>query len=264
MGIDGDMPDVAVYAQHRHGEKRNWEDVEKLPDSPDAPVAYVARGSHATYFEAGYHQTEAWYDIADGKRKAPKLALEIVEYATHPWMRWPGRWGDTTPRDRGDDLDQSAPDRARHEEALARSRQAARQRQAVGPAHGAARPRREADPRPRRPAADRVRLQQRVRSRRARSSSPSTPRNEKGVPPITHTFEEVAQTPAGTIRTDIPLHPRAQLRPVRVAPSPATLPSRRRRSSPRSRLSDVEKDQPFGQEVAQAVGKLFAKIRGDR
>ena len=77
--------------------------------SPDVPVAYVARGSHAAYFEAGYHQTEAWYDIADGKRPAPKLVLDIVQDATHPWMRWPGRWGDTTPRDRGADLDQSAP-----------------------------------------------------------------------------------------------------------------------------------------------------------
>ncbi|HVF78895.1 MAG TPA: hypothetical protein VNA28_11405 [Solirubrobacteraceae bacterium] len=28
--------------------------------------------------------------------------------------------------------------------------------------------------------------------------------------------------------------------------------------------SDAGKDQPFGQEVVQAVGKLFAKIGGDR
>ena len=57
MGIDGDAPDVAVYAQHRHGEKRSWEDVEKLAGS-DRPVVYVARGSHAAYFdynETGYH-----------------------------------------------------------------------------------------------------------------------------------------------------------------------------------------------------------------
>ncbi|MGH2900161.1 MAG: Vps62-related protein, partial [Solirubrobacteraceae bacterium] len=108
MGIDGDVPDVAVYAQHRHGEKRPWAQVERLRGT-DTPVVYVARGSHAAYFEAGYHQTEAWYDIADGKRPAPKLTVEIVSDATHPWMRWPGRWGDTTPRDRKLDLDQSSP-----------------------------------------------------------------------------------------------------------------------------------------------------------
>jgi hypothetical protein len=91
-----DRPDVAVYAQHRYGEKRSWGAVKKVGERP---IVYVGRGSHASYFEKGFHQTEAWYDLADGKRKAPELAVEIVHDKTHEWMRWRGTWGDTKPSD---------------------------------------------------------------------------------------------------------------------------------------------------------------------
>jgi hypothetical protein len=91
-------PDIGVYAQHRHGEMRPWEEIEKLGERP---VVYVARGSHASYYEAGFHQTEAWYDLADGKRRMPKRpALEILATEEPAWTRWPGRWGDTLPRDK--------------------------------------------------------------------------------------------------------------------------------------------------------------------
>ncbi|HEX2105428.1 MAG TPA: hypothetical protein VHF51_17375 [Solirubrobacteraceae bacterium] len=94
--LDG-RPDLAVYAQHSYAERRPWTDVERAPDRTDSPVVYVARGSHASYFERGFHETEAWYDLADGKRATPWLALEIVEHDAPPWVRWPGRWGDTRP-----------------------------------------------------------------------------------------------------------------------------------------------------------------------
>ncbi|MBW3653376.1 MAG: hypothetical protein KY433_07245 [Actinobacteria bacterium] len=259
--IDGDVPDVAVYAQHRHGEKRDWQDVEKLPDSPDAPIAYVARGSHAAYFEAGYHQTEAWYDIADGKRPAPKLVLEIVEDATHPWMRWPGRWGDTTPRDRGD-LDQAAPTGPgtkkhwRDPNKLLDSARPSTLREAP----------RAPDVTLTRGSGDKLQI---AYDFSGRALAPLAlvvtvnSRNEKGVPPTTHTFEEVADEPRGAIRTEILLHPARHydIYTSTVAGDPPQ-PSA-------SRFSEIgavhaEKDQPFGQEVAQAVGRLFAKIRGDR
>ncbi len=90
------VPDVAIYAQHRYGEKRSWDEVETLGERP---VVYVARGSHASYFEAGFHQTEAWYDLADGKRRMKhRPTLEILQIDTPTWTRWPGRWGDTLPR----------------------------------------------------------------------------------------------------------------------------------------------------------------------
>jgi hypothetical protein len=98
MADDADEPDVAVYAQHRYGEMRLWEDIEKLGERP---IVYVARGSHASYYEAGFHQTEAWYDLADGKRRMPRRPkLEILGTQEPAWTRWPGRWGDTLPRDK--------------------------------------------------------------------------------------------------------------------------------------------------------------------
>jgi hypothetical protein len=91
-------PDIAVYAQHSYGEKRGWDEIEKLDADPNRPIVYVARGSHASYFEAGFHQTEAWYDLADGKRRMkdkPKLVILATDEPA--WTRWPGRWGDTLP-----------------------------------------------------------------------------------------------------------------------------------------------------------------------
>jgi hypothetical protein len=98
LRMQDDEPDVAVYAQHTFSARRPWPEVERLADKPDTPVVYVARGSHASYFEAGFHQTEAWYDLADGRRKTPVLALEIVPDPAPAWMLWRGRWGDTRPR----------------------------------------------------------------------------------------------------------------------------------------------------------------------
>ncbi len=262
MGIDGDVPDIAVYAQHRHGEKRNWEDVEKLADSPDVPLAYIARGSHAAYFERGYHQTEAWYDIADGKRPAPRLTLEIVEDATHPWMRWPGRWGDTAPRDRKEALDQSAPSgpgTKKHwrdpNRLLDNAKKSVLRDSPRAP-----------DAKLRRGKGHRLEVEYDFSARaippRALVVTVNS-RNEKGVPPTTHTFDEVASKPTSTIRSEIVLHPERHydVYTSTVAGDPPQ-PSA-------SRFTEIEavheeKDQPFGQEVAQAVGKLFARIRGDR
>ena len=107
MGEGGDAPDLAVYAQHRWAEVAPWDEVEKPEGRPDTPVVYVGRGSHASYFHAGYHETEAWYDLADGKRSTPELALEAVGDREPSWVAWPGMWGDTRPRIPG--LEQGSP-----------------------------------------------------------------------------------------------------------------------------------------------------------
>jgi hypothetical protein len=95
MGEGGEVPDVAVYAQHRWAEVAPWGDVEKVEGEPSTPIVYVGRGSHASYFHAGFHETEAWYDLADGKRTTPKLELEIVGDEQPSWATWPGVWGGT-------------------------------------------------------------------------------------------------------------------------------------------------------------------------
>jgi hypothetical protein len=93
---DQESPDLAVYAQHDHSESRDWRQVDVLPGT-ERPLVYPARGSHASYFEAGTHWTGYWFDHADGKRRSPELALQIVRDADDSWlwMRWPGYWGDT-------------------------------------------------------------------------------------------------------------------------------------------------------------------------
>jgi hypothetical protein len=93
LGPDG--PDLAVYAQHDYAESRPWADVER---AGGAPIVYPARGTHASYFVRGVHQTQYWWDAADGE--GIEVRPELIEIADPPpaWMLWPGRWGDTRPR----------------------------------------------------------------------------------------------------------------------------------------------------------------------
>jgi hypothetical protein len=264
MGIDGDVPDVAVYAQHRNGEKRAWEDVEKHPDNPDTPVVYVARGSHAAYFEEGYHQTDAWYDVADGKRPAPKLALEIIDPEEHAWMRWPGRWGDTTPRDRSKDLDQSSPTgpgTKRHwrnpDVLLDNARSPVLRKTPRAP-----------DVTITRAKGNRMQVDYDFSARAVQPRAlvvTVNSRDEKGVPPMTHTYEQVATEPKGTIRpADVVLHPahHYDIYASTVAGDPPQ-PSA-------SQFTEIEpvataaKEEAVGPKLAQGVGRLFARIRGDR
>jgi hypothetical protein len=94
-------PKMAVYAQHTFCEVRRWSEVKRLaeekespaPEDRDRPLVYVGRGSHASYFEPGYHPTD-FYDLTDGKRHPKKeVRLEVVSESTHPWLWWPGHWG---------------------------------------------------------------------------------------------------------------------------------------------------------------------------
>jgi hypothetical protein len=94
LGMDGEQPTVAVYAQHDQAERRDWSNVRKTPDG--RPLVFSARGSHASYFDPGLYETEAWYDVCDGERQANSTDLVILLEDDLPgWAKWQGQWGDT-------------------------------------------------------------------------------------------------------------------------------------------------------------------------
>jgi hypothetical protein len=94
--LDGaEQPVQAVYSQHKGAETRPWSEVEKAPGSGATPLVYVARGSHAGYFEPGTQWTGVWFDNADGQGPKIDPAVVVLGDAQPAWALWPGWWGDT-------------------------------------------------------------------------------------------------------------------------------------------------------------------------
>jgi hypothetical protein len=84
-------PDVACYAQHNACELRPWERVRR---DGDHPLVFVGRGSHASFFDPGYHPTD-FYDITSGERQ-PQTPVRLMDVTDAPaWLEWPGHWGRT-------------------------------------------------------------------------------------------------------------------------------------------------------------------------
>jgi hypothetical protein len=88
-------------------------------------------------------------------------------------------------------------------------------------------------------------------------------RDEKGVPPMTHTFEDLAAGGRATLKTDIAVDPahHYDIYASTVAGDPP-----KASDSTLTELDPVrpEPDTPFWQRVARVLARIVAWIRGDR
>lgn len=83
-------PILMTLSQHSGGEKREFWRVEADPPkaNPHRAVIYIARDSHAAYFEPHRDVT----DVADGHGKT----LGQIEWREFgPWALWSGQWGNS-------------------------------------------------------------------------------------------------------------------------------------------------------------------------
>jgi hypothetical protein len=86
-------PVEATFAQHTWAEGCSWDELER---AGNAPVVYVAGGSHALYPRAG-RADRPWpdpNDEADGRGRRVRPPVERVGADDPRWMAWPGRWGE--------------------------------------------------------------------------------------------------------------------------------------------------------------------------
>jgi hypothetical protein len=92
--LEGGRPVEAVYAQHSGAERCGWAEVRRRGD---APVAYLANGSHAAYFRPGVRDRTFPdpNDEADGRGPITRPRLLVVSERAPAFMRFDGHWGDS-------------------------------------------------------------------------------------------------------------------------------------------------------------------------
>lgn len=92
--LQGNVPILAAYAQHARGEVRQWSDLKW--EEGTRPRVYVARGSHASYFETGwYKRDKILWERADGKHPLNPVdpRLVVMPEAATSWCFRLGTWG---------------------------------------------------------------------------------------------------------------------------------------------------------------------------
>ena len=102
----GGLPNTFGYSQHFTGRARHWWNV-----SHDGfhPIVYVGKGSHAAYFDSGYHGLVAdTCGLTGGDATSGGIELTVgagytlVLLANQTWLPFAGRWGNVTGNPGGD------------------------------------------------------------------------------------------------------------------------------------------------------------------
>jgi hypothetical protein len=89
------VPIRGTYAQHAVGEECPWALVEK--NASGHPIAYIARGSHATFFRPGTKPIkvpELPGDYVDGNYPPISPTVVRIDSPEPGWVDWLGKWGD--------------------------------------------------------------------------------------------------------------------------------------------------------------------------
>lgn len=112
--LDRDLKPVRVSgSQHGHGKIRRWQDIGVVDGHP---LIYVARGSHANYFESGSHSVEMsglpnplvmdeTDSFADSRAVQPRvvpLPGSVFDFPGYRWLAFAGRWGEVNGKPGGD------------------------------------------------------------------------------------------------------------------------------------------------------------------
>jgi len=95
-------------AQHAGGERAAWKDDPKLTREGTHPLAYVATGSHAAYFQRKLYLGKgggAIFGCEDTRSASEHVSLQTVVVPSTPvpadspfaWLNFPGRWGQKQP-----------------------------------------------------------------------------------------------------------------------------------------------------------------------
>lgn len=97
---EGGAPEAATFAQHGGAERLHWDQLElALTDEGQAPVVYLARGSHAPRARPGSYPAPFVPDHNDGLGPRVRPRLSPIGDDGPGWALWPGRWGSTRRRE---------------------------------------------------------------------------------------------------------------------------------------------------------------------
>lgn len=90
--LQGNVPILAVYAQHDRGEIRQWQDTMWVAGT--RPPVYVVRGRHSCRFEAGWSCHGIDLERADGKHPFNPVDPRLVVMPEDGWVMRDEPWGD--------------------------------------------------------------------------------------------------------------------------------------------------------------------------